>query len=475
MTATSGSLTGSPITFTATGTAGAATKLAFTTQPGNTVSGATISDVVVTIQDASGNTVSSTANVTLAIGTNPSSGTLSGTTTVSAVGGVATFSTLNLDNAGTGYTLAASATGLTGATSSTFNITSGAASSIAINAGDGQSATVGTSVSTAPSVIVRDASNNPVSGVSVTFAVATGGGSGTILTTTTNASGIATVGSWTLGTTAGSNTMTATSGSLTGSPITFTATGTAGAASSIAINAGDGQSATVGTSVSTAPSVIVRDASNNPVSGVSVTFAVATGGGSGTSLTTTTNASGIATVGSWTLGATAGSNTMTATSGSLTGSPITFTATGTAGTATKLAFTTQPGNTVSGATISDVVVTIQDASGNTVSSTANVTLAIGTNPSSGTLSGTTTVSAVGGVATFSTLNLDNAGTGYTLAASATGLTGATSSTFNITSGAASTIAINAGDGQSATVGTSVSTAPSVIVQTHLTTQYQAFL
>ncbi len=569
MTATSGSLTGSPITFTATGTAGAATQLVLTTQPSNTASGATLSDVVITIQDASGNTVtSSTASVTLAIGTNPASGTLSGTKTVAAVGGVATFSTLNIDNAGTGYTLVASATGLTGATSNTFNITSGAASTIAINAGDGQSATVGTAVSTAPSVIVRDASNNPVSGVSVTFAVATGGGSGTVLSATTNASGIATVGSWTLGTTAGSNTMTATSGSLTGSPITFTATGTAGAASTIAINAGDGQSATVGTAVSTAPSVIVRDASNNPVSGVSVTFAVATGGGSGTVLNATTNASGIATVGSWTLGTTAGSNTMTATSGSLTGSPITFTATGTAGAAstiainagdgqsatvgtavstapsvivrdasnnpvsgvsvtfavatgggsgtvlnattnasgiatvgswtlgttagsntmtatsgsltgspitftatgtagaaTQLVLTTQPSNTASGATLSDVVITIQDASGNTVtSSTASVTLAIGTNPASGTLSGTKTVAAVGGVATFSTLNIDNAGTGYTLVASATGLTGATSNTFNITSGAASTIAINAGDGQSATVGTAVSTAPSVIVR-----------
>jgi hypothetical protein len=41
------------------------------------------------------------------------------------VGGIATFSTLSINNAGTGYTLAASATGLAGATSSTFNITSG--------------------------------------------------------------------------------------------------------------------------------------------------------------------------------------------------------------------------------------------------------------------------------------------------------------------------------------------------------------
>src|SRR5438477_10710731 len=64
---------------------------------------------------------------------------------------------------------------------------------------------------------------------------------------------------------------------------------------------------------------------------LAVTFTPAAGSGSVTGGTQTTNGSGIATVGSWTLSATAGSNTLTATSGSLSGSPVTFTATGTAG------------------------------------------------------------------------------------------------------------------------------------------------
>jgi len=181
---------------------------------------------------------------------------------------------------------------------------------------------------------VRDAGNNPVAGVSVTFTVASGGG--TVVPTTpvtTNASGIAQVTSWTLGTTAGTNTLTATSAGLTGSPVTFTATGTAGAATQIAINAGNNQSARTGTAVAVPPSVIVRDANNNPVSGVGVTFAVASGGGTVVPTTpVTTNASGIAQVTSWTLGTTAGTNTLSATSAGLTGSPVTFTATGTAGT-----------------------------------------------------------------------------------------------------------------------------------------------
>src|SRR5205823_11540339 len=72
------------------------------------------------------------------------------------------------------------------------------------------------------------------------------------------------------------------------------------------------------------------------------TFAPAVGSGSVTGGTQTTNGSGIATVGSWTLSTTAGTNTLTATSSGLTGSPVTFTAEGTAGAAGRVAFTTAP-------------------------------------------------------------------------------------------------------------------------------------
>ena len=291
---------------------------------------------------------------------------------------------------------AAVKSGTASQTQSTISYIIGAPTQIAINAGDGQSATAGTAVATAPSVIVKDANNNPVSGVSVTFAVATGGGSATGLSATTDASGIATIGSWTLGTTAGSNTLTATSGTLTGSPVTFTATGTAGAATQIAVNAGDGQSATAGTAVATTPSVIVKDVGNNPVSGVSVTFSVATGGGSATGLSATTDASGIATIGSWTLGTTAGSNTLTATSGTLTGSPVTFTVTGTAGAATQIAVNAGNGQT---ATVGTAVATtpsviVKDANNNPVSG-VSVTFAVATGGGSATgLSATTDASGI---------------------------------------------------------------------------------
>jgi hypothetical protein len=102
--------------------------------------------------------------------------------------------------------------------------------------------------------------------------------------------------------------------------------GGGGAAASLTMTAGDGQSTSAGTAVVIAPAVTVRDASGNPVSGVSVAFAVASGGGTVAGSPATSNASGVATVGSWTLGATPGTNTLTATAGSLPA--VTFTATG---------------------------------------------------------------------------------------------------------------------------------------------------
>jgi alpha-tubulin suppressor-like RCC1 family protein len=97
-------------------------------------------------------------------------------------------------------------------------------------------------------------------------------------------------------------------------------------ATHIAVHAGNNQSAGLGAPVATPPSVKVTDADANPVSGVSVTFAVASGGGSITGADQSTNASGIATVGSWTLGPSAGSNTLIANAAGLGSSYVAFTA-----------------------------------------------------------------------------------------------------------------------------------------------------
>ena len=76
---------------------------------------------------------------------------------------------------------------------------------------------------------------------------------------------------------------------------------------------GDGQVGLAGWAVNVRPAVKVTDSVGKAITGAGVTFAITGGGGSATQLTTTTNGSGVAQVGSWTLGASAGPNTMTAT------------------------------------------------------------------------------------------------------------------------------------------------------------------
>ena len=113
----------------------------------------------------------------------------------------------------------------------------------------------------------------------------------------------------------------------------------------------------------------------------------------------------------------------------------------------RLGILQQPTNVGAGVAISPAVrVAVQDASGNTVTSATNaVTIAIGANPSSGTLSGTLSVAAVNGVATFGNLSINNAGNGFTLTVASSGLTGLTSSTFNVMAQAAApTITPNGG-------------------------------
>src|SRR5207248_2312847 len=302
------------------------------------------------------------------------SGSVTGGTQTTNGSGIATVGSWTLSPTAGSNTLTATSGSLTGSpVTFTATGTAGAAAAIAANSPTSQSAAAGTAVSTPPSVIVKDANGNPVAEVAVTFAAAPGKGTITGASQTTNGSGVATVGSWTLSATAGPNTLTATSGSLTGRPVSLPAAGPVGAAAAIAANSPTSQSATAGTAVTSPPSVIVKDANGNPVGGVAVTFTPAAGSGTVTPTTpVSTGSDGIATLTSWTLSATAGSNTLTATSGSLTGSPVTFTATGTAGAATTIAANspTSQSATAGTAVTSPPSVIVKDANGNPVAEVA---------------------------------------------------------------------------------------------------------
>lgn len=106
-----------------------------------------------------------------------------------------------------------------------------------------------------------------------------------------------------------------------------------------------------------------------------------------------------------------------------------------------LAFAQQPTDTKAGETIAPpVTVEGEDAYGNPVSGDA-VGIAIGANPSGGTLTGTTLQPLVGGVATFADLEIDKAGLAYTLAASS-GSVSATSDPFAVVSEVCTTNGVN---------------------------------
>jgi hypothetical protein len=200
-------------------TTGAADHLAFGTQPSSAQAGASISPAVtVTVQDALGNPVTTATNpVTVALGANPDGATLSGTLTMNAVNGVATFGNLSLDKVGTGYTLAASSAGLAGATSGSFSVSAGAPAQLVI-ATQPSNTQVGASISPAVTVAIQDAFGNATQATSsVTIALAANPGGATLSgTTTANAvNGVASFGNLSLDKVGTGYTLVASSSGLT--------------------------------------------------------------------------------------------------------------------------------------------------------------------------------------------------------------------------------------------------------------------
>jgi adhesin/invasin len=476
--------------------------------------------------------------------------------------GIATTTVRVPTTAGATFTVTATAAGMSpvvAGTSPAIRVTASSPDHMSLNAGDGQSATAGTAVATNPSVRVADVYNNPCSSVPVTFAVASGGGSVTGGSATTNASGIAAVSRWTLGTTVGSNTLTASASGLGGSPVTFTATATVGPASkyvvtastylptvgtsltvnaqladqygnavgtsgvlvtwsrtgaggsfgsptsvtgagglatvqfttgtvagvvyaltatdassrtgtsapveavqrapaTVAIFAGNGQSAAVGTAVAVAPSVRVTDVYNNPCGGIPVTFAVAGGAGSVTGATATTDASGVATVGSWTLGPATGANTLTATVSGV--SPATFTATGLVGSPAKYVVTASTYAPVVGTAVT-VSAQLADQFGNPVK-TSGITVNWTKSGTGGSLPASSVTNTSGiATATFTTGTV--AGTDYRITATDSSSRTGTSGTITPVSGTPVTWTRYDGNNQTAPAGTAVPIAPSVLI------------
>jgi hypothetical protein len=104
---------------------------------------------------------------------------------------------------------------------------------LTIHAGADQHALSGAALTQALAVCVTDANDQPVSGTTVTFAVQSGG-SITGGTAVTNSDGVATAGTWTLGTIIGANTVQASVPGV--APVIFTATARCLASGTVALD-----------------------------------------------------------------------------------------------------------------------------------------------------------------------------------------------------------------------------------------------
>jgi hypothetical protein len=462
-------ISGTPPSATITVSAGSAARLRFAVQPTSIATGGIIAPAVtVQVQDALGNLVSSaTTAVTVGLGVNPSGATLSGTKTANAIGGIATFAGLSLNRPGTGYTLSASASGLSGDASSPFNVTTGAATTIAANSSTSLTGTAGSPVTPKPSVKVTDGSGNPVGGVDVIFTVTAGGGSPTSpVTVSTQSDGTATISNWTLGPAAGSgnNKMTASASGLAGSPVTFTASASAGSAGKLGFVTQPASSGISGQALSPQPVLQLLDENDNPVTtgGISVTAAIANGpGGSLSGASVNTNSQGRASFTNLRISGPPGIYQLAFSAPSITGATSNDISIA-AGTSTQLGVVTQPNATAqSGVTFTQQpVIRLEDASGNPVAQAGiNVVASvIGGGP---TLGGDNSkVTDANGEATFTDLKLTGSAGTYSLLFSAAGKTSVASNDIALDAGpvsasvstaAASPTTFEAGDAGGSTI------------------------
>jgi DNA-binding beta-propeller fold protein YncE len=404
-------------------TVGPPAQLSFNATPGGAAPGALLSpQPTVTVEDASGNTVTSDNNtvmlaITSGTGATGANLTCTGGLSVAAVNGVASFTGCSIDTAGTGYTLAASdAADSVGGTSPAFNVAAPSASQLAFTPSPGGAAP-GAPLSPQPVVTVEDAGGNPVTSDNsmVTIAITSGtGASGAALSCTDS-------GGLTVQAVNGVATFSGCSVNDAGTGYTLTAT-----------DPGDSLPPTTSSSFNVSSSSTFGPVYSGQIYSPTGAASIYPDGG-------TVDANGNVYI-------TDSGNSQILEEPKISSASPSFPITPAPGSSTQLAFTTIPVNAAPNAAFtSQPVVAIEDASGDTVTTdTSTVTLAItsGTGTSGANLTCTPgsslTVAAVNGLATFSGCSIDTAGTGYTLTATDGSLSAAVSAGFNITNASAGT-------------------------------------
>ena len=379
--------------------------------------------LVVEVTDAFGNPIE---GVPIAWSVEGGGGVSEAATTTGADGRTSVVRTLGT-TAGQQATLASSE-GLAGSPVVFDHIaTAGSALGVLIVAGNNQIAPPGTTLPQDLVVQVVDAEGNPVVDAPITWVVTAGGGTLSPTTGTTDADGHATT-SWTLGASTGVNTAQAIVSGV-GQAI-FNATATAGAPSRIRVVSGDDQTGQTGSRLAAELVVQVLDDQDNPVGGVTVTWAVTSGSGSVSRASATTDDDGQAST-AWTLGPELGVQRVSATAAGA--GSVAFEATATAGAPSGLSLVTQPSATARlGVPFArQPVVQVRDAAGNPVP-TSGVTVAAAIATGGGQLIGTSTrTTGSDGRATFTDLGITGAIGPHSLIFAAGGFTSVTSATIDV--------------------------------------------
>jgi len=448
-------------------TAGAPTSLAFRTEPSDSVAGEPIfPSVRVGLVDRFGNAVTTGTNsITVGLGTNPGGSTLAGTTTVAAVGGVATFGDLSLEKVAAGYSLVASADGLTGATSREFAIGPAAPAKMALVT-QPSNTVAGDAITPAVQVIILDEFDNTTD--STADVTATLGGTprnGTLSGSTTVAAvnGVATFGDLWINKVGSGYTLTL-SADVLDSVTTEAFDITPAAPHHVVINA-DRQPTDVerGRAITPAVQATVLDRFDNIATQATAKVSVALGSnpkaGTLRGTTSVNPVSGVATFSDLSVSREGLNYTLIiGSSGLRSDTSLGFDVTVSASGATdKLAFRSVADNFTAGTAFPAIEVEVQDDRGNLLTdSTELVTLSLGENTAGGQLLGTTTVAAVNGVAKFEGLSLRKAGGAYSLVAKAQGYADATSAAFSVSPGAAASFVVTLPSSVTAGAETTVS-------------------
>ena len=208
-----------------------ATQLVVTTTPPASVTANAPFGLTVTAEDGSGNIATTyTGPVTLVLSGGTSGAVLGGTVTGTAANGVAAFTGLTINTAGTGYTLTASSSTLTSATISVINVTPATVTATKLVDTTQPPASVTANAPFGLTVTAEDGSGNIATTYTgpVTLALS-GGTSGAVLggtVTGTAVNGVATFTGLTINTAGTGYTLTASSSPLTSVPVTVTVVNT---------------------------------------------------------------------------------------------------------------------------------------------------------------------------------------------------------------------------------------------------------